>query len=157
MYISHLTLVRTKNTLRYTGLEQIPHTAERLRYFRCQMNLYQFEVADYAGIDRSTYIGYEDTARDSYPPDKLHKIAELLQVDIFDLLDSYNRFLYEGQGQAIKALRKSQRLTQDALSSLLQTTPGIVRRWEHGKVRMTKVMWERMQEIGGCGIPAIVV
>ncbi|MCL2300667.1 MAG: hypothetical protein FWC27_11050 [Firmicutes bacterium] len=150
LYVSHLTLVRAKNTLRYTSPEQIPHTAERLRYFRCQRNLYQSEVADYAGIDRSTYIGYEDTTRDSYPPDKLHKIAELLQVDIFDLMDNYNRFLYEGQGQSIKALRKSRRLTQDEFSSLLQTTPGIARRWEHGKAKMTKVMWERMQEIEGC-------
>jgi len=159
LFISHIPLKRPKlendsalASLRYANPEQVPHTAERLRYFRCLKNLYQSEVADYAGIDHSTYIGYEDCGRDSYPLDKLQKIAELLQVDIVDLLDSYNRFLYDGQGQKVKELRKRNRMTQAEFSILLQTTPGTVKRWEHGQARMTKRMWERMNEITDCNV-----
>ena len=63
--------------LQYRSLKDIRTTAEKLRWLRCQRNLYQTEVADYAGLERSTYIGYEEGERDSYPPDKLAKIAEL--------------------------------------------------------------------------------
>jgi len=79
--------------LQYRRLEDIHNTAEKLRWLRCQRNLFQIEVADYAGLERSTYIGYEEGARDSYPPDKLAKIAELFRVPVDDLLDEYNRFL----------------------------------------------------------------
>lgn len=154
LFISHIPIkcnkLQATEILRNSSPKQMIHTADRLRYFRCQRNLHQAEIADYAGIDHSTYIGYEDTSRDSYPLDKLQKIAEFLQVDIVELLDSYNRFLYEGQGQKVKELRQQKHMTQAEFGALLQTTPGTVKRWEHGQVRMTKRMWKRMQEIGGC-------
>lgn len=156
LYVEHIPLRRTKLrsdsvlcNLRYNNPEQIPHTADRLRYFRCQKNLHQSEVADYAGIDRSTFIGYEDCTRDSYPLDKLQKIAEFLQVDIDELLDNYNRFLYEGQGRNLKTLRKNLRMTQTEFSKLLQTPLSTLKRWEQNQVRMTKGMWERVQGISG--------
>ena len=99
-YIHRVPLRRAKRqcnaalcNLQYRSVEDIPATAEKLRWLRCQRNLYQIEVADYAGLERSTYIGYEEGARDSYPPDKLAKIAELFGVPVEDLLDEYNRFL----------------------------------------------------------------
>jgi len=154
LYCSHLHLVKTKLqrdsalcNLRYATHEQIPHTADRLRYFRCQKDIHQSEVADYVGIERSTYIGYENTNRDSYPLDKLTRIAEFLQVTVTDLLDNYNRFLYEGQGQQMKTLRKNLRMTQADFSKQLQTPLGTVKRWEQNQARMTKRTWERMQEV----------
>jgi DNA-binding transcriptional regulator YiaG len=104
-------------------------------------------VADHAGIDRSTYIGYEDTSHDSYPLDKLTRIAEFLQVSVTDLLDNYNRFLYERQGEQMKALRKKLHMTQAEFSRQLQTPIGTVKRWEQNQARMTKGMWERMVNI----------
>ena len=38
-------------------------------------------------------FSYEETGRD-YPLEKMEKISELLDVDIFDLLDDYNILLW---------------------------------------------------------------
>ena len=124
----------------------IPTTAEKLRWLRCQRNLFQVEVADYAGLERSTYIGYEEGARDSYPPDKLALIAELFQVPVDDMLDAYNRFLAR-QGEEIRAIRRTRGLSQEGFARMLGVSESAVRRWENGKARMTKGMWERVM---GC-------
>jgi len=164
LVVGHIPIKRTKLqsdsllcNMRYASPAQIPHTAERLRYFRCQKNLYQADVADHCGIDRSTYISYEDCARDAYPLDKLAKIAEFLQVDIVDLLDNYNRFIYEGQGQGLKAFRRSRHMTQAELGRMLQTTQSTVKRWEQGQIQMSRRKWERMNEMGACSAGAGVV
>ena len=44
-------------------------------------------MADFAGIDRSTYSSYEEDGRDYYPIDK---IAELFSVPVTELLDEFN-------------------------------------------------------------------
>lgn len=102
------------------------------------------EVAEYAGINESTYIHYENPEHDYYPVDKLSRIAESLEVDITDLLDEYNRFLYDGQGWQIRKIRKSMGLTQYQFGKLYGVSAGAVKRWESGKVRVTKGTWERL-------------
>jgi len=102
----------------------------------------QRDVADYLGIDRGTYKSYEDNNRDYYPLDKLLKIADLFKVDITDLLDDYNRFLFEGQGNKTKALRKEMELTQSDFGKQLGVSAKTVRQWELEGVRMFKGTWE---------------
>ena len=114
-----------------------------MRWLRCQRNLYQVEVADYAGLERSTYIGYEEGVRDSYPPDKLAKIAELFGVPAEDLLDEYNRFLAR-QGEEVRLIRRERGLSQEQFAAVLGVSESAVWRWENGKTRMTKGMWERI-------------
>ena len=104
--------------LQYRRLEDIPTTAEKLRWLRCQRNLFQVEVANYAGLRRSTYIGYEEGVRDYYPMDKLAKIAELFDVPAEDLLDEYNVFLTR-QGEAVRAVRREQGLSQEQFAEVL--------------------------------------
>ena len=83
--------------------------------------------------------------RDSYyPVDKLDRIAELLEVKITYLLDEYNRFLYDGQGWQIRKIRKDMGLTQYQFGKLYGVSAGAVKRWESGKVRVTKGMWEKV-------------
>jgi len=132
--------------LQYRCLEDIPTTAEKLRWLRCQRNLYQVEVADYAGLERSTYIGYEEGTRDSYPPDKLALIAKLFQVPADDLLDEYNRFLTR-QGEEVRAIRRASGLSQEGFAGALGVSESAVRRWESGKARMSKGMWERVMAL----------
>jgi len=132
--------------LQYRSLKDIPTTAEKLRWLRCQRGFFQIEVADFAGLERSTYIGYEEGARDSYPPDKLAKIAELFGVPAEDLLDEYNRFLAK-QGEKVRAIRRERGLSQEQFAATLGVSESAVRRWESGKARMTKGMWERVQSI----------
>lgn len=75
---------------------------------------------------------------ETYPLDKLAKVAELLEVDISDLLDDYNAFLYRGQAGQVKALRIQMKLTQKAFAELFGVQITTVKRWEQGKIRMTK-------------------
>jgi len=149
-YTHHVPLRRAKRqcdaalcNLQYSSLEDIPTTAEKLRWLRYQRNLFQVEVADYAGLERSTYIGYEEGARDSYPPDKLAKIAALFQVPADDLLDEYNRFLAR-QGEAVRIIRRERGLSQEGFAAALGVSESAVRRWESEKTKMTKGMWERV-------------
>ncbi len=51
------------------------------------------DVADYAGIDRSTYVHYEEYGKDLYPLEHMERIAQLFEVPVESLLDDYNLFL----------------------------------------------------------------
>lgn len=106
--------------------------------------LLQREVAEYAGLDRTTYIHYESRERDYYPADKLEKIAELFDIDVTDLLDDYNRFIYDGQGWKIRKLRKSMSLTQYQFGKLYGVSAGAVKRWESDQVTIFKSTWEKL-------------
>ena len=75
------------------------------------MELLQRDVAEYAGIKRATYSSYEENVRDYCPVDTLKRIAKLFEVDITNLLDDYNTFLYNGQAEQLKGLRKQLGLT----------------------------------------------
>lgn len=88
------------------------NTEDLLRWLRYQKGLRQRDVADYAGIDRSTYVHYEEYGKDLYPPEHMEKIAQLFEVPVDTLLDDYNLFLRNGQGNQIKAIRMKLGLTQ---------------------------------------------
>jgi len=62
-----------------------------LRKLRTKTKLSQQEVADMLGLDRSTYINWENEASDvksQYIP----KLAEIFKVNIDDLFDSDKKF-----------------------------------------------------------------
>ena len=67
----------------------------------------QREVADHLGIDRTTYIHYEENERDYYPIQHMEKLADLYDVPVTELLDEYNLFLYGNQGRKIRTQRTS--------------------------------------------------
>lgn len=119
-------------------------TADKLRYYRYKKGLLQREVADFAGIDRTTYNSYESTQRDSFPLDKFSLVAEFLGVEITELLDEYNMFIYNGQGKQIKALRKTKRLTQREYAEIVGVPLGTLKNWETDKVQMFKSTWEKL-------------
>lgn len=77
--------------------EKLSHIADKLKWYRYKKLLLQREVAEYTGIDRTTYIHYESKELDYYPVDKLEKLAELFGIDVIDLLDDYNRFIMTGK------------------------------------------------------------
>lgn len=131
-----------KFNIQYPNPEMITTTADKLRYYRYKKSLLQREVAEYAEINKNTYIHYENPDHDYYPIDKLSRIAELLEVDITDLLDEYNQFLYNGQGWQIRKIRKSKGLTQYQFGKLYGVSAGAVKQWENGKVRVSKGTWE---------------
>ena len=102
-----------KFNLQFPGFSEITETADKLRWLRYQKGLRQRDVADYAGIDRSTYVHYEEYGKDLYPPKHMEKIAQLFEVPVETLLDDYNLFLRKGQGEQIKTIRTKLGLTQN--------------------------------------------
>lgn len=94
-----------KFNLQFSDFSEITETADKLRWLRYQKGLRQRDVADYAGIYRSTYIHYEEYGKDFYSPKHMEKIAQLFEVPVERLLDDYNLFLRNGQGKQIKAIR----------------------------------------------------
>lgn len=74
----------------------------------------------------------------------MRKIAEFYNIDIKKLLDSYNLFLYNGQGRQIKELRSSLNLTQYEFGKLLGVKSYMVKNWENEKVRICKSSWKKL-------------
>ena len=95
--LPHKFLDAGKFNLRFSDASEITEIADKLRWYRYQKGLRQRDVADYAGIDRSTYIHYEEEGRGYYPKEHMEKLAELFEVPLEDLLDDYNLFLLRGR------------------------------------------------------------
>ena len=69
--LPHKFLDAEKFNLRFSDASEITEIADKLRWYRYQKGLRQRDAADYAGIDRSTYIHYEEAGRDFYPKEHL--------------------------------------------------------------------------------------
>lgn len=144
----HTLVEAEKFNIRYTDPAQIGNTADKLRWYRYRNGLLQRDVADYAGIDRSTYSSYEEIGRDYYPIAKMEKIAELFQIPVVELLDDYNLFLYNGQGRQIKELRKHRSMTQAEYAKRLGVPLGTLKAWEQDRVQIFKSTWEKFMQKG---------
>ncbi|MCL2088160.1 MAG: transcriptional regulator [Oscillospiraceae bacterium] len=144
LFQPHKLLDAEKFNITYSDPAQLISTADKLRYYRYKKALRQIDVADYAGIDRSTYNSYENDERDLYPLEFMQKITQILDVKIEDILDDYNMFLYHGQGRKIKELRKSMKLTQYEFGKLHGVNRRTIERWENEKVQIFKSTWEKL-------------
>jgi len=133
-----------KFALKFPTADKIETVADKLRYYRHQKGLYQSDVADYLGIDKGTYIDYENQGRDYYSAEVMERIAELFCVDVYDLLDDYNKFLYDGQGKNIRKLREQMNITQEELAEKMNVSLLKVKRWEEDEVRMFKFTYDKL-------------
>ena len=140
----HFLAEAEKFNVEMTDPKEMETTAGKLWYYRHKKGLLQKQVAEYAGINRTSYSAYEMGEYDSYPIDMLKWITKLLGVKLTDLLDEYNTFLYRGQAKQVSALRQRLGLTQKAFAAQLGVKITAYKRWETGKVRMTKPTWEMM-------------
>ena len=136
-----------KFALKFPTADKIQTVADKLRYYRHQKGMYQSDVADYIGLERSTYIDYENPDRDYYSTEVMDKLADLFCVDVYDLLDDYNKFLYDGQGKNIKKIRKQLGITQKELAKLMNVELYKFKKWEQNKVRMFKFSWENLASL----------
>lgn len=124
--------------IKYKNPKDINTTAEKLRYYRYKKALLQKDVAKQIGINLSTYVSYESIQREYYPIEELVKISHIYKVDITELLDEYNLFLYKGQGLQLKKLRTELGITQKIMADKLNVHSRTVRQWEKDRVRMLK-------------------
>lgn len=131
--------------IQYTDPSNIATVADKLRYYRHKKALRQRDVAEKTGIHLATYCAYEQEDRKiPYPFDKLSKIAELFGVEITDLLDQYNLFLYNGQARQIRTLRQSLGLTKEEFGKLYGFHAHTVNRWEKDTIQILKSTWEKL-------------
>ena len=128
----------------YHCYEDISNVPDRLRWCRHQLGLMQAEVAQIIGVSRSLYIHMENGVCEKNSLQIMDKLAALYQVPVTDLLDDYNRFLYDGQGWQIKALRESREMTVAQFAERLGVYASTVRKWERDQARMTRRMWDRL-------------
>ena len=132
-----------KFNLQFSDFSEITETADKLRWLRYQKGLRQRDVADYAGIYRSTYIHYEEYGKDFYSPKHMEKIAQLFEVPVERLLDDYNLFLRNGQGKQIKAIRMKLGLTQREYADKLGISLCNLKQWEQNRKQLFKSTWEK--------------
>lgn len=127
--------------------EKLTTVSDKLKWYRYQNGLLQSEVAKVMGVDRTTYSRYEENVLEAYPLDKLTKAAEFFEIDVTSLLDDYNLFLYRGQGQQIKRLRKSLNLTQSKFAKYIGVPLGTLKKWEQNKVNIQKKTFEKLLQL----------
>lgn len=127
----------------YFNYHKIDNVPDRLRWLRHRMGLTQKEVADRIGTSRSIYLCMENGGIDYYPTDVMESLAMLFHVELEDLLDEYNRFLYHGQGETICEYRLSLGLNQKKFAETLGIDSGLVSAWEREKKRISKHSWEK--------------
>ena len=141
--LPHKFLDAEKFNLRFSDASEITEIADKLRWLRYQKCLRQRDVADYAGIYRSTYIHYEEYGKDFYSPKHMEKIAQLFEVPVERLLDDYNLFLRNGQGKQIKAIRMKLGLTQREYADRLGISLCNLKQWEQNRKQLFKSTWEK--------------
>ena len=127
----------------YHSYKEIKKVQDRLRWCRHQKGLMQKEVAERIGITRNVYVHLESGEVDWFPKEIADKLAALFEIPVEDLLDDYNRFLYQGQGKLIRAYRESLGLEKKPFARLIGITPSLLRDWELERKRMFKDSWEK--------------
>ena len=142
-----------KFNLQFPDFSEITEMPDKLRWLRYQKGLRQRDVADYAGIDRSTYVHYEEYGKDLYPLEHMERIAQLFEVPVESLLDDYNLFLRNGQGKQIKAIRMKLGLTQKEYADKLDVSLGSLKQWEQNRKQIFKSTWEKhfKHSLESCG------
>lgn len=127
--------------------EKLDNVSDKLKWYRINNGLLQRDVAKVMGIDRTTYSRYEENILEAYPLDKLSKAASIFNINITNLLDDYNLFLYHGQGQQIKELRKFMKLTQSEFAKYMNIPLGTLKKWEQERACIQKKTFEKLSEL----------
>lgn len=144
----HTIVDAEKFNIHDTSPSQINNIPDRLKWYRYHKGLPRRDVADFAGLERTTYAAFENNARDYYPIEIMLRISELFSVPVEDLLDEYNLFLYNGQGKQIKETREGRNMTRKEYARRLGVPCGTLKKWERGGVRMMKNAWKNLMERG---------
>ena len=124
----------------YEGL-QTP--AQRLAWLRTRAGLLQREAAERAGVSPSVYHAMETGAAARWQRGAVDRLAALFGVPPTDLLDDYNRLLYQGQGRTLRAFRLREGLSQAALARQLGVPPSLVGAWERERKTVSRASFDR--------------
>lgn len=129
--------------MQYRCYEDIAFVPDRLRWCRHSMGYMQSEVAEMLGISRAVYIDLECGVTQHLPDGVAEKLSQLYNLPVTDFLDEFNRFLYDGQAQRIRAYRESLGLGRKPFARYTGIPLSSLRGWEDGKKVISIKCWER--------------
>ena len=127
----------------YHSYEDIDNIPDRLRFCRHRMGLMQKEVAQIAGISRSTYINLETGNHNAFDKAVVDKLSALYEIPVCDLLDDYNRFLAGGQGKLIRQHRESLEMGKRTYGRMLGVSHNLIRAWEEERKQVSLKSFEK--------------
>lgn len=81
------------------------------------------------------------------PLELLKKAAKIFDVEVTDLLDDYNLFLFRGQGAQVRAIRKEMGLTQREFAKRMGVCVGTIKEWESEQTRVLRNVFEKLRQI----------
>ena len=114
---------------------------KRLKEIRERLGIYQKDLAKLLNVQRSAYTQYE-LEYNTIPCVHLNTLANYFNVSIDYLFmlsnkKNYNNTLSEidkaKSGMRLKELRKENKLSQEKLATLLNTTHSVIAEYERGK------------------------
>ena len=120
--------------------------AERIRFYRTKRNMNGDTLADLAGMSRYAIMYYENSQTEPLLED-LKAIANALNIEADMLYDDYYRFLDYPYTAKIKQVREEHGLLQRELGVMLGVTRRAVERWEHGRNRVTRNVWDKLKTL----------
>ena len=136
-------LETTQFNQRYRRYEEIDNVADRLRWCRHSMGLMQAEVADKVGMTHNVYKTIEAGVTRQIQREMAERLAQFYGVPVTDFLDEFNRFLYDGQADRIRAYRESLGLGKKPFAREMGIPIRSLREWESGRKVISLKCWER--------------
>jgi transcriptional regulator with XRE-family HTH domain len=136
-------LEATQFNQRYRRYEEIDNVPDRLRWCRHSRGLLQTEVADQVGITHNIYKAIEEGFKQHIPQEAAERLARFYRVPITDFLDEFNRFLYDGQANRIRAYRESLGLGKKPFAKKMGIPIRSLQAWETGRKQISRKCWEK--------------
>jgi DNA-binding XRE family transcriptional regulator len=111
------------------GTSDLSTVGGRIQYYRLLNGLYQEDVANRSGIDRTTIIRYENNQL--VPSLELcNQIAATIGIDPYLIYDEYLTFIASNFGNKIELARKKYSLTQKQFGHSIGVHRKSIVRWE---------------------------
>jgi len=121
--------------------------AEKIQFYRTKRYMTGNTLAELVGLSRYAIMDYENGVTEPSLED-LNKMAVALNIEADKLYDDYYRFLDYPFSVKIKEIRKEHNLLQRELGAMLGLNRRTIERWESGRNKVTREMWEKFKVLG---------
>lgn len=136
-----------KFNIMYPSPDSVTDISDKLKYFRLMKSLKQRDIADLLGINRTTYVRYEENP-ETIPIDILLKIAVTIDTDPREIIsDEYCELQLNNQGNTLRAIRKSHGMTQCEFARCLGVYDSTVKRWENNRSKIKRETYEKIMQM----------
>lgn len=119
---------------------------QKIRYYRLKRHMTSNILSEKIGTSRYAIMDYENGISE---PDLyvLNSIADVLKINPVELYDEYYSFLAYPYSTLVKEVRLKMSLTQEQFGTYLGVGRRTVERWESGKNKVTREVFERMKKL----------